>query len=154
MRQQQHPLLRYSGADAEQDESLAESFWAVARRLRHLHPRGPRAAGTSTPSQSRALAVLPATATMRLGELAEHLRDRPPLGHRGGRRPGGARPGRALPRPGRPPGHPGAPSRRRQQVAAAIGAAREAEADAFFGTLPAADRQALARILDVLREGG
>ncbi|MGH7748194.1 MAG: MarR family transcriptional regulator, partial [Candidatus Dormibacteria bacterium] len=57
----------------EKDESLAEAFWSVARRLRHLS-REALAPWDVTPSQSRAVGVLARRGTMRLSELALHLR--------------------------------------------------------------------------------
>lgn len=59
-----------------QEESLAEAFWAVARQLRHL-TRDSLAPWDITPSQGRALGVLHRHDTMRLRDLAEHLRIAP-----------------------------------------------------------------------------
>ncbi len=57
----------------EQDETLSEAFWAVARLLRRRN-REALAPWDVTPSQSRAVGVLTRHGTMRLSELAEHLR--------------------------------------------------------------------------------
>jgi DNA-binding MarR family transcriptional regulator len=132
------------------DESLAETFWAVASRLRQ-QTRESLAPWDVTPSQSRALGVLGRHGEVRPGTLAEHLRIAPrsatevvdDLQARGlvERRPD--------------------PADRRAtlvsltaegtRVSAAIRAARRAEADRFFGHLPDADRAELARILRTLR---
>lgn len=60
----------------EPEESLSEAFWAVARQLRHL-TREALAPLDVTPSQGRALGVLHRHGTMRLRDLAEHLRIAP-----------------------------------------------------------------------------
>ncbi|MCO1594855.1 MarR family winged helix-turn-helix transcriptional regulator [Micromonospora sp. RHAY321] len=132
------------------DESLAETFWAVAGRLRR-QARESLAPWDVTPSQSRALGVLARHGELRPGAIAEHLRIAPrsatevidDLQTRGlvERRPD--------------------PADRRAtlvvlteegtRVSAAIRAARRAEADRFFGHLDDADRDQLARILRTLR---
>ncbi|MGQ5261516.1 MarR family winged helix-turn-helix transcriptional regulator [Micromonospora sp. ZYX-F-536] len=132
------------------DESLAETFWAVAGRLRR-QARESLAPWDVTPSQSRALGVLARHGELRPGAIAEHLRIAPrsatevidDLQARGlvERRPD--------------------PADRRatlvvlteegNRVSAAIRAARRAEADRFFGHLDDADRDQLARILRTLR---
>ncbi|GAB3934140.1 MarR family winged helix-turn-helix transcriptional regulator [Micromonospora vulcania] len=132
------------------DESLAETFWAVAARLRR-QARESLEPWDVTPSQSRALGVLARHGELRPGSLAEHLRIAPrsatevidDLQTRGlvERRPD--------------------PADRRAtlvvlteegtRVSAAIRAARRAEADRFFGHLDDADRDQLARILRTLR---
>jgi DNA-binding MarR family transcriptional regulator len=63
-------------ADPDRDETLSETFWAVARRLRELN-REALAPWDVTPSQFRAIGVLSRHGTMRQGELAEHLRIAP-----------------------------------------------------------------------------
>ena len=133
------------------DENLAEAFWAVARRLRHL-TRETLSPWEVTPSQSRALNVLIQHDGLRLSELAEHLRIAPrsatevvdDLQRRGlvERRPD--------------------PADRRATLVAVTGAgaetgraissARQAEAERFFGSLSAQDRADLGRILQRLRD--
>lgn len=59
---------------AENDEeSLADAFWSVARRLRQ-GSRASLAPYDMSPSQSRALRVLMRHGDMRLSDLSEHLR--------------------------------------------------------------------------------
>jgi DNA-binding MarR family transcriptional regulator len=59
-----------------EDESLAELFWSVARRLRHQSHASLQPLGI-TPGQARALSVLARHGTMRQGELSEHLKIAP-----------------------------------------------------------------------------
>ncbi|MEU4620961.1 MarR family transcriptional regulator [Actinoplanes sp. NPDC023801] len=133
------------------EETLAESFWAVTRRLR-LHTRNALQPWHVSPSQSRALGVLSRHGEMRLSAVAEHLRIAPrsatevidDLQERGlvERRPD--------------------PSDRRATLVAltgqgittahAIDEARAAEAERLFTVLNAADRAELARILRQLRD--
>lgn len=137
--------------EEEQDESLVEAFWAVARRLRRL-TRDALAPWDVTPSQSRALAVLRHHGTMRPGELAEHLH----VVARSVTEVVDDLEGRGLVE--RLPD----PHDRRAtlvhltdegtDVATAIVAARDAEAQAFFASLPEADRAHLSRILSALRD--
>jgi DNA-binding MarR family transcriptional regulator len=56
-----------------EDETLSEAFWRVARQLRTLS-RESLAPWDITPSQSRALVVLMRHGVMRLSELSDHLR--------------------------------------------------------------------------------
>lgn len=58
---------------AGEAESLVESFWRVARLLRH-RSRDSVAPWDVNPSGARALAVLQRHGVMRLSELSEHLR--------------------------------------------------------------------------------
>src|SRR5688572_4453254 len=60
----------------QDDETLAEAFWAVARQLRHLTRDIVTPFGI-TPGQARALGVLRQHGGMRLSDLAEHLRIAP-----------------------------------------------------------------------------
>jgi DNA-binding MarR family transcriptional regulator len=133
------------------DESLSEAFWAVARQLRR-QSTATLAPWDITPGQARALAVLSHQESVRLSDLADKLRIAPRsttevvdgLQERGlvERRPD--------------------PTDRRAtlialteeggKVAEAIRLARQAEAEAFFGTLSPADRSHLARILSQLRD--
>lgn len=138
------------GAEAH-EEGLAESFWSVARRLRHLS-RQTLEPWAINPGHSRALGVLTRHGAMRLNALAEHLRIAPRsttevvdgLEERGlvARRPD--------------------PVDRRAtlvtltdegtRVGAAIRAARHTEAERLFGGLSPTDRAHLARILRTLRD--
>ncbi|SIM77187.1 MarR family winged helix-turn-helix transcriptional regulator [Micromonospora cremea] len=131
------------------DESLAETFWAVAGRLRR-QARESLAPWDVTPSQSRALGVLARHGELRPGTIAEHLRIAPrsatevvdDLQARGlvERRPDPADRRATLV----------ALTEEGNRVSAAIRAARRAEADRFFGHLDDADRDQLARILRTL----
>ncbi len=134
----------------DEEESLPDAFWAVARRLRGL-TRETLEPLDVTPSQSRALSVLARHGEMRLSEASEHLRIAPrsttevidALEDRGlvTRRPD--------------------PDDRRAtlialtddgaHVASAITIVRKAEAERFFGNLSETDRSHLARILRRLR---
>ncbi|MET8308580.1 MULTISPECIES: MarR family winged helix-turn-helix transcriptional regulator [unclassified Micromonospora] len=131
------------------DESLAETFWAVAGRLRR-QARESLAPWDVTPSQSRALGVLARHGELRPGGIAEHLRIAPrsatevidDLQARGlvERRPDPADRRATLV----------ALTDEGNRVSAAIRAARRAEADRFFGHLDDADRAQFARILRTL----
>ncbi|TDC32514.1 MarR family transcriptional regulator [Micromonospora sp. KC213] len=133
------------------EETLPELFWAVARRLRH-HSRRTLEPWEINPGHARALAVLIRHGTIRLRALADHLHIAPRsatevvdgLEDRGlvARRPD--------------------PADRRAtlvtltdegtRVARAIRAARDADAERFFGHLSPADRDELTRILRTLRD--
>ena len=63
-------------SDGPEQGSLAETFWQVARRLRHQSREALAPWGVS-PSQLRALGVLLRHGAVRSGELAEHLRIAP-----------------------------------------------------------------------------
>ncbi|SCF13290.1 MarR family winged helix-turn-helix transcriptional regulator [Micromonospora chokoriensis] len=131
------------------DDSLAETFWAVASRLRR-HTRETLAPWDITPSQSRALGVLGRHGEVRPGTLAEHLRIAPrsatevidDLQTRGlvERRADPADRRATLV----------ALTDEGNRVGTAIRAARRAEADRFFGHLDDTDRAELARILRTL----
>ncbi|NBE79799.1 MarR family winged helix-turn-helix transcriptional regulator [Micromonospora rubida] len=137
-----------AGAD---EDSLAESFWAVARRLRHLS-RQTLEPWAINPGHSRALGVLTRHGAMRLSALAEHLRIAPRsttevvdgLEERGlvARRPD----------PGDRRATLVALTDEGTRVGAAIRAARHAEAERLFGGLSPTDRAHLARILRTLRD--
>jgi DNA-binding MarR family transcriptional regulator len=131
------------------DESLPEHFRQVSRRLRDL-ARQSLEPWEITPAQSRALGVLLRNGPLRLSELADRLRIVPrsttdvvdALEARGlvERRPD--------------------PHDRRAtlvgltehgvRVGESVRAAREAEAERFFGALSPADRADLTRILKTL----
>ena len=132
------------------EETLAEAFWTVARQLRHLSKEH-LAPWDISPSHGRALMTLARRGTLRLSELSEHLHIAPrsttevvdALEARGlvERRPD--------------------PNDRRatlvevtaegQRALVAIRAAREADAESFFGRLSESDRDHLQRILRTLR---
>lgn len=138
------------GEPGDAEESLAEAFWSVARALRHLS-KVTLTPWDTTPSQSRALAVLMRHGPMRPSDLADHLRIVPrsatevvdDLQDRGlvRRRPD--------------------PHDRRATIVElteagtstgeAVRAARRAEADRVFGSLSERDRTTLARLLAKLR---
>ena len=134
-----------------EDETLSESFWGVARRLRHL-TRETLAPWDITPWQSRALSVLMRHGTLRPSELAEHL-------HIAAR--SATEVVDDLQQRGLAERHPDPADRRATLVALtaagtaagqAIAAARAAEAEGFFGVLSPADRADLSRILRKLRD--
>ncbi|BBG03242.1 MULTISPECIES: MarR family winged helix-turn-helix transcriptional regulator [Pseudonocardia] len=62
--------------DPDSAGDLADSFWAVARRLRHASATA-LATWDLTPSQARALGALARHGELRPGGLAEHLRITP-----------------------------------------------------------------------------
>lgn len=59
--------------DADREDTLADSFWSVARQLRHLS-RTSLEPWNISPSHSRAVVVLMRHGEMRLSELSDHLR--------------------------------------------------------------------------------
>ena len=132
------------------DETLAEAFRSVAHRLRHLTHDTVAPFGI-TPGQARALGVLRRHGGMRLSDLAEHLRIAPrsitevidALQERGlaERSPDPADRRATLV----------ALTAEGERLGGAVRAARRDEAEAFFGRLSDADRDALARILRTLR---
>ncbi|GAA0527249.1 hypothetical protein GCM10010172_04680 [Paractinoplanes ferrugineus] len=135
----------------DQDESLPETFWAVARRLRH-RTREALEAWDLSPSLARALSVLSRHPDVRLSTLAEHLRiaartatevadDLTELGLAVRQPDPGDR--RATLLTLTPKG---------EQTASAIRAARQASGEEFFEKLSAADKADLARVLAQLRE--
>ena len=137
-----------AGREPSGDETLAEAFWAVARRLRDTSQET-LAPWDITPAQLRALRVLRRHGIMRPSELSDRLRIAPrsatevvdALEKRGlaGRRP-----------------DPG--DRRATLVevtddgAGVLDAVRGTEAERVFGRLSQTDRSNLARILHKLRE--
>ena len=131
-------------------ERLSELFWSVARRLRHSS-RQSLAPWDIAPSHSRALSVLMQHQALRLSDLSDHLHIAPRsttdvvdgLQERG-----------LIQR------SPDPHDRRAMLVSltaegrragTAIRAARDADAERFFGALSDADRNELARILRTLR---
>ncbi|MCZ7437099.1 MarR family transcriptional regulator [Micromonospora sp. WMMC241] len=137
--------------DGSDEESLAETFWAVTRRLRHQTKRALEPWEIS-PGQARALGVLLRHGALRPGTLAEHLRIAPRsatevidgLQERGlvERRPD----------PGDRRATLVAPTAEGDRVGTAIQAARATEAERFFAALDPGDRAELTRILRRLRE--
>ena len=135
---------------AENDETLAEAFWGVARQLR----RGSRDALAPwgiNPSHGRALSVIGRHGPMRLSELSDHLR----IAARSSTEVADALEDRGLVRRRPDPGDRRATlvelTDEGAELLQAVGASRSAEAEAFFGVLNADDRATLARLLAVLR---
>ena len=137
-----------AGREPAGDETLAEAFWAVARRLRDTSQET-LAPWDINPSQLRALRVLRRHGVMRLSELSDRLRIAPrsatevvdALEKRGlaGRRPD--------------------PGDRRATLVevtddggSVLDAIRGSEAERVFGRLSPTDRSHLARILRRLRD--
>ncbi|MEU8300092.1 MarR family transcriptional regulator [Micromonospora sp. NPDC048909] len=132
------------------DETLAEAFWGVARRLRH-RTRESLEPWDVTPSQARALGVLARHGVLRPSSLAEHLR----IAARSATEVVDDLQARGLverrPDPNDRRATLVALTAEGGRTAAAIRAARQAEADRFFADLDPADREQLARILRTLR---
>ena len=131
-------------------ENLAESFWAVSRRLRQ-HTRTALEPWDLSPSLARALNVLANEGDLRPGALAEHLRIAPRTA---------TEVVDDLQRRGLAERRPDPDDRRAVLVtltgegvrtSTAIRAARQAEGERFFAALNAEDRAALSRILGELR---
>jgi DNA-binding MarR family transcriptional regulator len=156
MRLQHHGLVGYSGdpgprrggARAAGDETLAEAFWAVARRLRDISQET-LAPWDINPSQLRALRMLRRHGVMRLSELSDRLRIAP----RSATEVVDALESRGLARRRPDPG-----DRRATLVevtedgAGVLDAIRGSEAERVFGRLSPTDRSHLARILRKLRD--
>jgi DNA-binding MarR family transcriptional regulator len=136
--------------DSASEESLAESFWAVARRLREVSAES-LAPWDITPAHWRALRVLKRHGTMRLSELSVHLRIAP----RSATEVVDALEGRGLVHRRPDPGDRRATlvelTEQGLSVLDAVRAARGSEAERFFGRLSPADRAHLAGILGQLR---
>jgi DNA-binding MarR family transcriptional regulator len=135
----------------EPEESLAEAFRAVARQLRHQTQRT-LARWDVTPAQARALGVLARHGTLRLGVLSEYLHIVPRSTTEVVDALEVARLVERRPDPDDRRAVLVAPTSRGEEVAAAIRAARAAEAEGFFARLDEADRGSLARILRTLRD--
>lgn len=132
------------------EESLAESFRAVARELRRrtlvaLEP------WDVTPSQARALGVLARYGAMRLRDLADHLR----IAARSATEVVDDLAARGLAERQPDPGDRRATlvrlTGKGADTAVAIRSARAAGAEGFFADLDDPDRAELARILALLR---
>jgi DNA-binding MarR family transcriptional regulator len=137
--------------DPAGDESLSESFWAVARQLRETSKHA-LAPWDVTPSQLRVLLTLGRHGTMRLSALSDHLHIAP----RSTTEVVDAIEARGLVQR-----RPDPDDRRAILVALtepgtsvldAIRAARGTEAERIFDRLSATDRAHLARILRKLRD--
>ncbi len=128
------------------DETLMESFWEVARQVRHMSMQA-LAPWDITPSHARAMGVLTRHGVIRLSELSDHLR----IAARTATEVVDALEARGFVQ------RQGDPEDRRatlvsltdegRRVSDAIRATRAAEAESFFGTLSAADQAHLSRIL-------
>ena len=130
------------------DETLAEAFWAVARRLRDTSQET-LAPWDISPAQLRALRVLRRHGVMRLSGLSDRLRIAP----RSATEVVDALESRGMARRRPDPG-----DRRATLVevtedgAGVLDAIRGTEAERVFGRLSPADRAHLARILGRLRQ--
>ena len=137
-----------AGRESASDETLAEAFWAVARRLRDASQET-LAPWDITPAQLRALRVLRRHGVMRLSELSDRLRIAP----RSATEVVDALEARGLARRRPDPG-----DRRATLVevtddgSSVLDAVRGSEAERVFGRLSPTDRSHLARILSKLRE--
>ncbi|WP_433384575.1 MarR family winged helix-turn-helix transcriptional regulator [Actinoplanes sp. CA-142083] len=135
----------------ENEESLSEAFWSVARHLRH-RTRVALEPWDLSPSLARALSVLLRHGDIRLSGLADHLRIAPRTATEVA--DDLARLGLAARRPD--------PDDRRAtllaltdqgaETAQAIRAARSAEGEQFFAALTAEERETLASLLRKLRD--
>jgi DNA-binding MarR family transcriptional regulator len=136
-------------ANGDEDESLSELFWGVARQLRHLS-RETLEPWQVTPGHSRALRVLAHHGVMRLSELSDHLHIAPRSTTEvvDGLQERGLVERRADPHDRR--ATLVALTEAGVAVSEAIQNARSAEADRFFGSLSEPDRDALSRILRTL----
>jgi len=130
----------------EQDETLLESFWEVARQVRQMSMRA-LAPWDITPSHARALGVLTRQGEIRLSELSDHLHIAPRTA---------TEVVDALQERGFVQRQADPDDRRAtlvsltdegKRVSDAIRSTRAAQAERFFGTLSAADRAHLSRIL-------
>jgi len=133
----------------EQDEGLAEAFWAVARTLRH-RTRDALQPFDVTPSLSRALGVLARDQPIRLSTLAEHLR----IAARSATELVDDLQERGLvqrrPDPGDRRAVLVALTADGETAAGSIRTVRQAEAQRFFAALSEEDRTTLTRILRTL----
>ncbi|WP_433218122.1 MarR family winged helix-turn-helix transcriptional regulator [Dactylosporangium sp. CS-047395] len=133
-----------------EDESLAELFWGVARRLRHQSHESLQPFGI-TPGQARALGVLAKHGTMRPSGLSEHLLIAP----RSATEVVDGLQERGMVERLPDPNDRRATLLRLTASGAAtaerIRAERGAQGERFFAALPERDRAELARILAALR---
>jgi DNA-binding MarR family transcriptional regulator len=137
-----------AGRESAGDETLAEAFWAVARRLRDASQET-LAPWDITPAQLRALRVLRRHGVMRLSELSDRLRIAPRSA---------TEVVDALEKRGLVERRPDPGDRRATLVevtddgSSVLDAVRGSEAERVFGRLSPTDRSHLARILRKLRE--
>jgi DNA-binding MarR family transcriptional regulator len=136
------------GRDPAGEETLAEAFWSVARRLRDTSQET-LAPWDITPAHLRALRMLRRHGVMRLSELSDRLRIAP----RSATEVVDALESRGLARRRPDPG-----DRRATLVevtddgTSVLDAVRGTEAERVFGRLSRTDRADLARILGKLRD--
>jgi len=137
--------------DTQDDENLAEAFWAVSRHLRHRSHESISPLGI-TPAQARAVGVLQRHGSMRISSLSDHLRIAP----RSGTEVVDALEERGLVHRSSDPDDRRATlvtlSTAGEEIAAAVRRARAKEADQFFDRLSEDDRTQLARIIGLLRQ--
>ena len=135
----------------DQDETLPEAFWAVARQLRQMSKEALAPWGI-TPSQSRAVMTLLRHGTVRLSQLSEHLRIAPRSATEvvDGLQDLGLV--ERLPDPHDRRATLVRLTDRGAELGGAIRAARSAEAEGFFSKISESDRAELARILGQLRK--
>ena len=137
-----------AGRESAGDETLAEAFWAVSRRLRDTS-QGTLAPWDITPAQLRALRMLRRHGVMRLSELSDRLRIAPRSA---------TEVVDALEKRGLAGRRPDQDDRRATLVevtddgGSVLDAIRGSEAERVFSRLTPADRSQLARILRKLRE--
>jgi DNA-binding MarR family transcriptional regulator len=137
-----------AGRESAGDETLAEAFWAVARRLRDTSQET-LAPWDITPAQLRALRMLRRHGVMRLSELSDRLRSAPRSA---------TEVVDALEKRGLAERRPDQGDRRATLVevtddgGSVLDAIRGSEAERVFSRLTPADRSQLARILRKLRE--
>jgi DNA-binding MarR family transcriptional regulator len=137
-----------AGLEPPGDETLAEAFWAVARRLRDTSQET-LAPWDINPSQLRALRVLRRHGVMRLSELSDRLRIAPRSA---------TEVVDALEKRGLVQRRPDPGDRRATLVevtgdgAGVLDALHGSEVERVFGQLSPTDRSHLARILRKLRE--
>jgi DNA-binding MarR family transcriptional regulator len=137
-----------AGRESAGDETLAEAFWAVARRLRDTSQET-LAPWDITPAQLRALRMLRRHGVMRLSELSDRLRIAPRSA---------TEVVDALEKRGLAERRPDQGDRRATLVevtddgGSVLDAIRGSEAERVFSRLTSADRSQLARILRKLRE--
>jgi DNA-binding MarR family transcriptional regulator len=133
------------------DESLSESFWSVARRLRETSQET-LAPWDITPAQLRALRTLSRHGTIRLSVLSDHLHIAP----RSATEVVDALESRDLVRRQADPADRRATlvelTEHGTQILAAVRAARGSESERVFDRLSRAERDDLARILRKLRD--
>ena len=137
-----------AGRESAGDETLAEAFWAVSRRLRDTS-QGTLAPWDITPAQLRALRMLRRHGVMRLSELSDRLRIAPRSA---------TEVVDALEKRGLAGRRPDQDDRRATLVEVTddggrvLDAIRGSEAERVFGRLSPTDHSHLARILSKLRE--